>query len=369
MENELDSHAVANLTAPGIHRLNRTEYQNVIRDLIGLKIDPARFLPSDNSTHGFDNVAGALTMSPALMEAYLSAAGKISRLAMASNTAPTYVEFNVPDDATQNYHVEGLPFGTRGGMLIEHEFPADGDYVFKIVPIFEGNMGQANDPFGQIQDERLAVTIDGQQVKLFDWDKEMRGAPRSGVPTPAIPVKAGRHRVGVTFLANNYAPDNNINDVFLRATIETGGIPGYLFFPHVGKVKIEGPSSVSGVPTRRAAARFSSAAPRRVRASPGRGCARTILSTLARRAFRRPVTPADVDMLMEFYASGRARRDLRRRHRKGPAPPARGSGIRLSARGRSRERCEPAGAIASATWRWRPGCRSSSGAACRTTSS
>ena len=87
IENELDSHAVANLTAPGIHRLNRTEYQNVIRDLIGLKIDAAKFLPSDNSTHGFDNVAGALTMSPALMEAYLSAAGKISRLAMASNTA------------------------------------------------------------------------------------------------------------------------------------------------------------------------------------------------------------------------------------------------------------------------------------------
>ena len=123
-------------------------------------------------------------MSPALMEAYLSAAGKISRLAMASNAVPTPVEFNVPDDATQNYHVQGLPFGTRGGTLIEHEFPADGEYVFKIVPVFEGNMGQANDPFGQIQGERLAVTIDGRQVKLFDWDKEMRGSPRSGVPTP-----------------------------------------------------------------------------------------------------------------------------------------------------------------------------------------
>jgi cytochrome c551/c552 len=303
MENELDSHAVANLTAPGIHRLNRTEYQNVIRDLIGLKIDPARFLPSDNSTHGFDNVAGALTMSPALMEAYLAAAGKISRLAMASNTAPTHVEFNVPDDATQNYHVEGLPFGTRGGMLIEHEFPADGEYVFRIVPIFEGNMGQANDPFGQIQGERLAVTIDGQQVKLFDWDKEMRGAPRSGVPTPGIHVTAGLHKVGITFLANNYAPDNNINDVFLRATIETGGIPGYLFFPHVGKVKIEGPSNVSGVSDTPSRRRIFVCRPTS-RASE-EGCARRIVSTLARRAFRRPVTPADVNVLMEFYASGR----------------------------------------------------------------
>jgi hypothetical protein len=322
MENELDRHAVANLAAPGIHRLNRTEYQYVIRDLIGLKIDPARFLPSDNSTHGFDNIAGALTMSPALMEAYLSAAGKISRLAMASNTAPTFVEFNVADDATQNYHVEGLPFGTRGGTLIEHEFPADGEYVFRIVPIFEGNMGQANDPFGQIQGERLAVTIDGQQVKLFDWDKEIKGTPRSGVPTPPVPVKAGLHKVGVTFLASNYAPDNNINNVFLRSTIETGGIPGYLFFPHVGKVRIEGPSNASrasDTPSRQKiltcrppALRQAQGRPEPSRGTAGSGprqeeaCARTILSTLARRAFRRPATPADVNTLMEFYASGRS---------------------------------------------------------------
>src|SRR4029450_1798108 len=230
MENELDRHAVANLAAPGIHRLNRTEYQNVIRDLIGLKIDPAKFLPSDNSTHGFDNIAGALTMSPALMEAYLSAAGKISRLAMASNTAATVVEFNVPDDATQTYHVEGLPFGTRGGTSIEHEFPSDGEYVFRIVPIFEGKQGQANDPFRQIQGERLVVTIDGQQVKLFDWDKEMKGAPRSGVPTPPIRVKAGLHKVGVTFLASNYTPNNHdLNYSFLRTTLETSGIQGDSF--------------------------------------------------------------------------------------------------------------------------------------------
>src|SRR4030095_12129298 len=184
MENELDRHAVANLAAPGLHRLNRAEYQNVIRDLLGIKIDAAKFLPSDNSTSGFDNIAGALTAAPALMEAYLSAAGKISRLAMASNTAPTFVEFNVPDDATQNYHVEGLPFGTRGGTLIEHEFPAHGEYLFRIVPVYEGNLGQANDPFGQILGERLVVTIDGRQVKVFDWDKEHRGAPRVGVPPP-----------------------------------------------------------------------------------------------------------------------------------------------------------------------------------------
>jgi mono/diheme cytochrome c family protein len=306
MEDELDRHAVPNLAAPGIHRLNRTEYRNAIRDLIGLKIDPARFLPSDNSTHGFDNIAGALTMSPALMEAYLSAASKISRLALASNTTATFVEFNVPDDASQNYHIEGLPFGTRGGTLIEHEFPSDGDYVFRVVPIFEGNMGQANDPFGQIQREQLVVTIDGRQVHTYEWDKEMRGAPRSGVPTPPIPMTAGLHRVGVTFFATNYAPDNNINEVFQRSTIETGGIPGYEFFPHVGKVRIEGPQNATR----------TSATPSRhkifvCRPEPGastrqeEACARQILSVLARRAYRRPVSAPDVDVLMEFYATGR----------------------------------------------------------------
>ena len=306
MENELDRHATPNLAPPGIHRLNRTEYRNVIRDLVGLQIDPARYLPSDNSTHGFDNIAGALTMSPALMEAYLSAASKISRLAMASNTAPLFVEFNVPDDATQNYHVPRLPFGTRGGTLIEHEFPADGEYTFRIVPVYEGNMGQANDPFGQILGERLAVTIDGRQVKLFDWDKEIRGAPRSGVPTAPIHVTAGLHRVGVTFLANNYAPDNNINDLFLRSTIETGGIPGYQFFPHLGKVRIEGPYSAtraSDTPSRRTILTCQPSSGDRPRQEEA--CARTILSTLARRAFRRPATAADVGMLMEFYTSGR----------------------------------------------------------------
>jgi hypothetical protein len=302
-ESELDRDAVTSLPPPGLHRLNRAEYQNVIRDLLGLKIDPSTLLPSDNATHGFDNIAGALTMSPALMQSYLAAAGKISRLAMASNSAPTHVEFNVPDDATQNYHVEGLPFGTRGGTLVEHEFPADGEYVFRIVPVFEGNMGQANDPFGQIQGERLAVTIDGQQVRLFDWDKEMRGAPRSGVPTAPIAVKAGLHTVGVTFLASNYAPDNNINDVFQRATIETGGIPGYLFFPHVGKVRIEGPFKATGVsdtPSRRKIFVCTPSA-----SVSEERCARRILSTLARRAFRRPATAADVDTLMAFYTSGR----------------------------------------------------------------
>ena len=329
MERELDSHAVTSLAAPGIHRLNRTEYQNVIRDLIGLKIDAARFLPSDNSTRGFDNIAGALTMSPALMEAYLSAAGKISRLAMASNTAPTFVEFNVPDDATQNYHVQGLPFGTRGGTLIEHEFPADGEYVFRIVPVFEGNMGQANDPFGQILGERLAVTIDGQQVKLFDWDKEIRGTPRSGVPTPADsgegrPAQDRRHvpreqlrtrqqhqrrlsarddrdrrhsRVSVLSARGEGA---NRGTVERQSRLRHAEPPQDFCLPACEWLE----ASPGGGPASAKASAGSRRSSPAITASED-GCARRILSTLARRAFRRPVTSADVGVLMEFYSSGR----------------------------------------------------------------
>jgi len=135
LEQGIDKRAAtrgAHLPAPGLHRLNRTEYTNAIRDLLALNIDASRFLPSDDSSHGFDNMAGTLTTSPALMEAYLSAAGNISRLAIGTETAPTLAVFDAPHDTSQNDYVEGLPFGTRGGMLIEHEFPADGEYTLTV---------------------------------------------------------------------------------------------------------------------------------------------------------------------------------------------------------------------------------------------
>ena len=144
LEKELDRDAAPNLTPPGMHRLNRTEYTNAIRDVLGLQVDATKFLPPDDSTHGFDNIAGALTLSPALMEAYLSAAGKISRLAIGDVSAPTQAVFEVPSDTAQNYHIEGLPFGTRGGILIKYQFPADGEYTFKVkgvTGIFSGCPG------------------------------------------------------------------------------------------------------------------------------------------------------------------------------------------------------------------------------------
>ena len=242
MENELDRTAVTNLSAPGLHRLNRTEYANAIRDLLALEVDATKFLPADDSSHGFDNMAGTLTMSPALMEAYLSAAGKISRLAIGDVSAPTQAVYDVPPDTAQNYHIDGLPFGTRGGTLIKYPFPADGEYTFKV----KGVTGYFQAVLGGVKGEQLEVTVDGERVKLFDWDKEIANTTGNGRATPRIPIKAGMHTVGVTFLATNDLPATELNKPFLRTMNTPGSIPGFLFYPHVGQVSIEGPYNARG---------------------------------------------------------------------------------------------------------------------------
>ncbi len=300
LENELDRNAVHRLPPPGIHRLNRTEYANVIQDLLSLEIDTTKFLPADDSTRGFDNIAGALQLSPALLEAYISAAGKISRLAVGNVNAPSQTVYRLPEDATQNYPVEGMSFGTRGGMLVRHEFPADGEYSIRIIPITRGNMGN-NTTFGEIRGEKLEVLLDGERVELVDWD---RGTARGQDPAVKFAVKAGIHSVGVTFLATNFAPTLDINDQFLRSTIETGGIPGFTFFPHVGSFRIDGPYNAAGADDTPSRRRIFTCRP--ANAGQETACARQILSTLARRAFRRPATTADVATLMQFYENGRA---------------------------------------------------------------
>jgi hypothetical protein len=237
IENELDQSRVTHLPAPGLHRMNRDEYSNAIRDLLALEIDAASFLPSDDSSHGFDNMAGTLTMSPALMDAYLAAAGKISRLALGTDTAPTLKVFDAPIDTSQNRHVPGLPFGTRGGMLIEHEFPANGEYVFTV----KGMTGYFTRVLGNVDGEQLDVSIDGARVYVFDWDDEIAGTEGNGARSPAIPITAGFHRIGVTFIATNDLPPTAMNVAFERTANSPGSISGYQFYPHVGQVFIEGP--------------------------------------------------------------------------------------------------------------------------------
>jgi mono/diheme cytochrome c family protein len=300
MESELDHSAQTHLPSPGLHRLNRTEYTNAIRDVLGLEVDATKFLPADDSTHGFDNIAGALTLSPALMEAYLSAAGKISRLAVGDVSAPTQAVFEVPADTAQNYQIEGLPFGTRGGILIKYQFPADGEYSFKV----KGVTGYFQAVLGGVKGEQLEVLVDGERVKLFDWDKEISNTTGNGRATPKIPVKAGLHTVGVTFIATNDIPGSELNRPFQRTMNTPGSIPGFLFYPHVGQVWIEGPYGAKGANDTAARKKIYVCHP--ANAQEETPCARTIVSALAKHAYRRPAAATDIAALMEFYQSGRS---------------------------------------------------------------
>ena len=313
LEAELDRTAAARFSPPGLHRLNRAEYSTVIRDLLAVDVDATQFLPADDSSRGFDNQAGTLSLSPALLEAYLSAAGKISRLAVGSAAEPTQTLYRLAEDVNQNYHVEGLPFGTRGGTLVEHFFPADGEYIVRIFAVTLGNMGNFR-PFGEVRGEQIEVLLDSERIGLFDWDQEFninRSFASSGQLQSIevrVPVTAGPHEIGVTFLATNYAPGLDINHAFQRTTIETGGLPGYTFYPHVGSVRIEGPFDAArpvDTPSRRRIFVCNPAGPEDEEA-----CARQITAAFARRAYRGLATDGDIETLMSFFRSGRAEGDF-----------------------------------------------------------
>jgi hypothetical protein len=310
LENEVDAHAKPNLAMPRLHRLNRTEYQNAVRDILGLDIDVAQLLPADDVSRGFDNQAGTLTFSPALLDAYLSAAGQISRTALGTATAPTQANYRVAEDTTQNYHVDGLPFGTRGGLTVEHTFPADGTYTFKVFAVTLGNMGNFR-PFGDIHGEQLLVYVDGRRISKIDWDKAL-SVSRAFVPDEegagqlktidiTVPMKAGPHRIGVTFLATNYAPGLDMNHAFDRSTIETGGIPGFTFFPHIGRLRIDGPAQASVATDSPSRRHIMSCTPT---SGAEERCARQIATTLTHAAYRGYATSADVDTLVQFYDNG-----------------------------------------------------------------
>src|SRR5947207_1894235 len=175
---------------PGLHRLNRTEYANTIRDVLDLEIDAAALLPSDDSTHGFDNIAGALGLSSTLVEAYVAAAGKISRLAIGEPAPAGLVVYRTPEDTSQDYHIEGLPFGTRGGLLVKHVFPSDGEYAVTVTPIFGDNMSPTG--FGSVPCEKLEILLDGARVQLLDWQGSRGfGAPEATCSGPCSALRAG----------------------------------------------------------------------------------------------------------------------------------------------------------------------------------
>jgi len=327
LEGELDRNAVPHMVAPGPHRLNRAEYANAIKDLLDLDIEPAKYLPSDDSTSGFDNIAGALGISSTLVEAYVSAAQKISRLAVGARERASLVIVRAPEDSSQNYHVEGLPLGTRGGMLVNHLFPSDGDYVLSVLPLYGDNQTPVG--FGSVPCERIEISVDGEQLEVMDWRgggqigaASCRGETRAAVdldkqgPDGFVAGKmdvrftttAGQHAIGVTFLQTNLAPVLDFERQFARATIRTGVTPGYTFFPHVGSLRIEGPFNARQAADSPSLRKVFVCRP--ATAAEERPCARRIIATLATTAYRRPAAAADVNPLFAYFEQARQGKDF-----------------------------------------------------------
>jgi hypothetical protein len=292
-----------------IHRLNRAEYANAIRDLLAIDVDVASLLPPDDAIAGFDNNAAALGSSPVLLERYLDAAMKIAPLAVGRyRGGPVESIYRSPGDLSQTHHVEGLPFGTRGGLLIQHMFPVDGEYLFK-VKLWRNNAGRVRGLWAEhqlevlIDDARVhVVTVGTQEQYLSSFNDRVNTAlaPKFDESmTVRVPVKAGVHAVGVTFIEKTAAQNPQRLQPLLSPSdgTDTHGAS------RVDAVSITGPFNPgSGSGTASYQRIFTCRPTTTADEAP---CARTILSTLARRAYRRPATRNDVDALMRFYTDGR----------------------------------------------------------------
>jgi mono/diheme cytochrome c family protein len=272
---------------PLVHRLNRAEYANAIRDLLALNIEVSSLLPADDSSAGFDNNADVLGISPVLLESYLTAAERISALALGDPKAPPMGElFRVRQDASQDRHVEDLPIGTVGGLLIRTTLPLDGEYQFQ-VRLFRTNLGTMR---GLEYPHQLEITVNGERVHLgsFGGDKEI--AASSDNPTITgddvdrrftvrVPLKAGPARISVAFLEKTHALNTRRLQSYTRSSSDTIDFSGQ---PHIDEVILTGPFSPTGVgdtPSRR---RIFVCQPRT--SADEEPCAKRILSAVARRA-------------------------------------------------------------------------------------
>jgi len=287
LETALDRAAAAkpNPGSPGVHRLNRTEYANSIRDLLDLEIDPTTLLPADDSSEGFDNIADALAISPALLERYVAAATKLSRLAVGDpSTTPSTVTYRVPSDLAQSGHIEGLPLGTRGGILVHNVFPLDAEYAIKI-HAKAANIGLGSPGF---LDEEIEVTLNGERIKVA------KAAPTIDL---RIPVKAGPQDLGVAYIRRSPPGADDIWQIFPNNSA-------------IQSVAITGPFNATGpgdTPSRR---RIFVCRPATSSEEEEVACAKNILSTLARRAYRQPVSEVDLNTLLGFYRTGRHESDF-----------------------------------------------------------
>ena len=281
-----------------MHRLNRVEYANAIRDILDLEVDTKTLLPADDSARGFDNVAGSLTISPTLLEAYTTAATRIARMAIGYWKTPTEAAYISPGDTSQNEHIEGLPFGTRGGMLVRHSFPSDGEYKFSIQ-----NFGLGK----YVPGEKVEFLIDDERVYLSDYVgvglSQGMQADSDGWIEFTVPVKAGSHRVGVTFLATNYRPSLDMIKQYERKSLENNSIPQLQYYPAIGIFRIQGPFAATRQEDSRSMRKILTCHP--TTAAQEEPCAKEILSTLTRRAYRHPTTPEDLEWAWGFYQEGR----------------------------------------------------------------
>ncbi len=313
LENTLDQ-AFAAHPNPGrvmVHRLNRTEYSNAIRDVLRLDVDTSTLLPPDDSAEGFDNIAQALTLSPVLIDRYVSASAKIARMAVGDpQVGISTAAYRPKPDLSQDQHIEGLPLGTVGGLVAKHYFPLDGDYVFE--PKMSRSINAVAHGLENVH--ALEVTIDGVRVSLvqFGGVEEDSASHRNGKEVADLidarlvfrmKVSAGPHTVGVAFLRYSEAQTAAVWQQFLRTTIDSNETSGA---PHLDKVMITGPFNASGpgdTPSRRAI--FICRASAEKDEWP---CARKILTNLARKAYRRPVTDADMETLLSLYQNRRNNR-------------------------------------------------------------
>jgi hypothetical protein len=301
LEKRLDLAAAANptYTPPGPHRLNRREYANAIYDLLGMDVDPGSFLPVDDTADGFDNIASALNTSPALVESYVSAAAKISRLALGHETSPSQKVYVVPSDLSQTHQMEGMSFGTRGGLAVRHFFPVDGIYAFNWTPVRSNAGGLHGDANG----EQLELTVDGERIKIWNVATE---APRNSIDTRfeyRVPIRAGYRTIELAFIAKDLIPNDDFNNYFDRAFHLPGNVGGFSFAPHVNALIVAGPYDgrrPDSLPTRDA---ILTCRPAKV--SEEAACARRILTSLATKAFRKPAPASSMQTVLAEYQASR----------------------------------------------------------------
>lgn len=312
LETTLDQGAAAHPYAgrPVLHRMNRAEYANAIRDLLALEIDVTSLLPPDDSAFGFDNISEMLGVSPALQENYLKAAMKIAALAVGDPTQPPANQtWRIRQDLSQNVHVNGTPFGTVGGTAVEYNFPRDGKYVLS-AKIYRTNL---NIPRGLQTEHQVEFSIDGKRVFLTSIGGTKDLAAMFEKPTETgdavdarmrveVPVTAGPHTVAVAFLRNAQFAEPVRLQSFQRSSVDNFDWAGH---PHLQQLNVTGPFQVSAEVIAETPARQRIFVCRPSKSLSEEACAKRIVAALLPRAYRQPASSGEIDRVMEFYRAGR----------------------------------------------------------------